>query len=177
MKKTLIEHIPVGAGGAASITFTSTSTIPADYTDLMLVYSARTDRAAVDDSINISINGETTGFSGRELDGDGSSAYSGTVTRFAGFASGATGTSNTFSSTSIYLPNYRSAQNKSYSIDSVRENNTTSGQQIIVAGLRSDVDAIDSITLTPNSGANFVQYTSATLYGITAGNDGITTVS
>jgi hypothetical protein len=162
----LIEHIEVGSGGAGSITFTSTSTIPTDYADLVLVYSGRTDRAATDELVYLSFNGETTGFSSRELDGNGSAAFSGTVARLAGAANGSTSTSNTFSNVSLYFPNYRSSNNKSYSADSVLENNATFGQQIIVAGLRTDTDPIDSITLTPANGNDFVQYSSATLYGI-----------
>jgi len=79
-------------------------------------------------------------------------------------------------SVGIYIPNYTSSNAKSASIDGVSENNATASYQTIDAFLWNDTSAITSITLTL-SGGNFAQYSSASLYGVTAGNDGITTVS
>jgi hypothetical protein len=85
-------------------------------------------------------------------------------------------TSNTFGNGEIYIPNYLSGTAKSFSSDSVAENNGTEGWQVIQANLWSGTDAITSIELDPALGT-FVQYSSATLYGILAGSDGIVAVS
>jgi hypothetical protein len=162
---TLISSVTVGSGGAATIGFTS---IPSTYTDLVLKTSLRTDRALEIDAILFTLNASTSNFTGRRLFGDGSSATSDTVTRIILIANAATGTSNTFSNNEVYIPNYAGATNKSYSVDGVAENNTTFARADLTAGLWSDTSAITSITLTPNNGPNFVQYSTAYLYGISS---------
>jgi len=173
MSYEVIEHIEVGSGGAASIEFTS---IPADYTDLMLVYSLR--NTTTTNYQTMSFNGSTSNFTHRELQGEGSgtpSSASRTDSVMRLSVARSDFTSNTFSSTRIYIPNYRSSANKSFSLDAVTENNATLSYQAIIAGLWSQTSAITSITLT--SPANFVEHSSASLFGITAGSDGTTTVS
>ena len=173
MTMQVIEHIEVGSGGAASIDFTS---IPATYTDLYLTLSARTDGTG--NATNIEFNGSGTGYSNRSLQGNGASASSfGTYFSTIGNSNDSTQTSNTFGSIGVMIPNYSSStQYKSYSSDSASENNATTAYMAIVAGLWSNTDAITSLSLTPVNGS-WVQYSSATLYGITAGSDGTTTVS
>ena len=175
MSMTLIEHIEVGSGGAASIALTS---IASDYTDLLVLLSSRSDRAANDfDTLEISFNANTSNRTSRRLYGSGASAASDTFTNGRiGLINASTSTSSTMSSTSIYIPNYGSASAKSASIDGVSENNATTSFQEIFAFLWNDTSAITSLTLEPTNG-NFVQYSSATLYGITAGSDGTTAVS
>jgi hypothetical protein len=160
---TLISSVTVGSGGAATIGFTS---IPSTYTDLVLKTSLRTDRALEIDAILFTLNASTSNFTGRRLFGDGSSATSDTVTRIILIANAATSTSSTFSNNEIYIPNYAGSTNKSYSVDGVAENNATFARADLTAGLWSDTSAITSITLTPNIGPNFIQYSTAYLYGI-----------
>jgi hypothetical protein len=167
-----IETVTVGSGGAASITF---SAIPADYTDLVVVLSMRSSGAFTGGGFTIRFNGTNTGYSQRRLRGDGSSVASDTSTD-ALWLNGSNATANTFSNVSIYIPNYRSSVAKSYSNDGVAENNATLGFGAIVAGLWTGTDPITSITVTPESGS-FLEHTSASLYGITAGSDGIVAVS
>ena len=174
MSMTVIEHIEVGSGGAASITFSS---IPQTYTDLLIVTSLRTQQGGLAFEVFLSFNGSTTGFSARQLYGDGSTAASSTPARQAGILPGTATTSSTYNSGQLYIPNYASSNAKSYSLDSVTENNGTTAYQNILAGLWSGTAAISSLTLTNTGANNFVQYSSATLYGITAGSDGTTTVS
>jgi len=158
-----IATVTVGSGGAANIEFTS---IAATYTDLVLKTSLRTDRALEVDLVLLSLNNSTSNFTARRLLGDGSAATSDTATTALPVANAATGTSNTFNNCEVYFPNYAGATNKSYSADGVAENNTTFGRDDLVAGLWSDTSAITSIKLTPSIGLNFVQYSTATLYGI-----------
>ena len=176
MSMTKIEHIEVGSGGAASIEFVSVGDIPSDYTDLLVKLSLRSTRVASDDSGLIKFNGSTSGFTYRRLYAVPSVGSSTASTGFFGLIGGTSITANTFSSASIYIPNYRSSVAKSYSSDSVVENNSSTFFADLVAGYWSTTDPITSISIYAQNG-NLVEYSSATLYGITSGSDGTTTVS
>lgn len=156
-----IQHQEVGAGGAASITF---SDIPQDYTDLVLVVSARstdTTGSAWDD-LDIRLNNASATV--RRLGGTGSSVFSDT-SQYA-LTPDSLATSNTFGNIMVTIPNYASTtQYKSFSVDGVTENNATAAIQVIMAGLYSSNSAVTSLVLDLISG-NFVQYSSATLFGI-----------
>ena len=172
MSMTVIEHIEVGSGGAASIVFDE---IPATYTDLYLAISGRNSANNVIGYMDI--NGASTNRTYRILYGyNGSAATSSGTSSETFFVVPSSGAANIFSSSSVYIPNYAGSTNKSISVDSVTEWNGPFAWTTIRAGLWSATDAITSLTLTLASG-NFVQYSSATLYGITAGSDGTTTVS
>jgi hypothetical protein len=143
----LISSVTVGSGGAASMGFTS---IPATYTDLVVKVSARDDRALTVDGVLISFNGSTSNFTNKYLDGDGASTSSGTLARLTANAPGATATGSVFGNGEIYIPNYASSNYKSFSGDSVTENNATAALAGLFANLWSDTAAITSITLTPS---------------------------
>jgi hypothetical protein len=147
----------------ANIDFTS---IPSTYTDLCLKFSARTAQAEVATWLKIAFNGSAASFSSRYLVGNGSAASSNTLAQYGGDGVSANATASTFSNVEIYIPNYAGSANKSYSVDSVTENNATSAFALLIAGLWSNTAAINQITLTPNTGANFVQHSSAYLYGV-----------
>jgi len=156
--------VTVGAGGAASIDFSS---IPATYTDLVLKMSARvsTGGANNDDTV-LKFNNSATSFSGRFLAGTGSSTASSTWgAGWGGYANGSGSTASTFSNTELYIPNYAGSANKSFSIDAVTENNATQSYANLTAELWSQTAAINQITITAGTGV-FVQYSTATLYGI-----------
>lgn len=159
----LISSVTVGSGGAATIGFTS---IPATYTDLLIKFSVRTDAAVTLAGCNISLNSSTSNFTSRIVTADGSTidSYNNQGTRVA-VIPGASQTANTFSNDEIYLSNYTGSNDKSHSADSIAENNGATFAATLVAGLWSDSSVISSITLTPGSG-NFVQYSTAYLYGI-----------
>jgi len=154
----------VGSGGVSSVTF---SAIPQTYTDLLIKGSARATTSVsnwVD--IDVTINGSTSNFSFKELYGTGSSAAaSNGTTGIFGYSNGSVATANTFSNFECYIPNYTSSNYKSFSADSVTENNATAALAIFDAGLWSNTAAITSISLAPN-GTNFLQYSTFTLYGI-----------
>jgi hypothetical protein len=154
--------------GASSIDFTS---IPQTYTDLLLVMSMRTSRASVADYAAVSFNSSTSSFSLRVLSGSGSAVSSASYTsspdsRIAGQVVGNSSTASVFSSGSLYIPNYTSSNNKSYSFDAARENNTTASELGFGAGLWSNTAAITSIGITSWGSATIQQYSSISLYGI-----------
>lgn len=173
MAITKIATVDVPLLGQASIDFTS---IPSTYTDLMLVYSIRTTQVTTSTSVSITINGSASNFSMRGLYGNGSSVATFSGTTYAGESTGTTATSNTFSNNTLYIANYATSNNKSYSIDSVSESNSGTVIQMIDAGLWSITTAINAISIVAASGT-FVQYSSATLYGITKGSSGGVTVA
>jgi len=164
----LLERTELNAS-AASVTF---SNIPqTGYTDLKIVVSARASNASAANSLRLSINSITSGYSVRGLRGDGSSASSFTdsgATFFTGVINADSGTASTFSNIEFYIPNYAGSTNKSLSVDSVRENNTTAADAYLLAGLLSNTAAITSLTFTCETTANFLAGSTFSLYGIAA---------
>lgn len=156
---TLIASSTVGAGGVASIDFTS---IPSTYTDLCLKLSLRPSVTGNSD-MYISFNSSTANFTGIYLQGNGTTVPSGSLARYIGTAMGQT--SSTFTNGEIYIPNYASSNNKSFSVDFVAENNATLAYVNLIAGLWSNSAAITSISVGPGSGS-IVQNSTAYLYGI-----------
>ena len=157
---TLIASSTVGSGGAATIDFTS---IPQTYTDLKIVLSIRSNFTELD--TYLLFNSSSTSFTGKRLYGSGTAAASDSTSRSYGLINMSSYTASTFANNEIYIPNYTSSNYKSYSVDSVTENNATSAYAIFVAGLWSNTAAITSITFALST-ANFVQYSTAHLYGI-----------
>lgn len=155
-----IASVTVGAGGASDITFSS---IPQTYTDLCIKLSARTTEASINAFFEAKPNNSTTGVTGRRIQGNGASASSSSFSNWYAVVNGASTTSNTFSNTEIYLPNYSlTTVNKSASVDTVNENNATTAYAEMWAWAWANTSAITSFVMS----ANFVQYTTATLYGI-----------
>jgi hypothetical protein len=157
----------------AEVNLTSTATtieftnIPQNYTDLVVKVSARSDQGGIQ-AVNIAFNGSTANQSYRSIFGNGASAasYSGTNPQIQ-YIPGTGQTANTFNNAELYIPNYAGSTNKSFSIDQVQETNATTAYIVPIAGLWSNVTAISSITFTPANG-NFVQHSTATLYGVKA---------
>ena len=170
MTMELIETKTLGTA-AASIEFTS---IPQDGTDLVILTAVR-DNGGVAQATNISFNGSTSNFSSRYLYGNGASALSGTLARYVG-STRSDNTANTFNSTTIYIPNYTGSTHKSYSVENVTENNATTADANIIAGLWSDTSAITSIAISPNANS-WISGSTMSLYKITKGSDGIVTTS
>jgi hypothetical protein len=162
----LIASSTVGSGGAASIDFTS---IPSTFTDLCLKISVRGTSAANIIGCRMAFNGTSlsTNWTRRQLEGNGSTATSqNATTSNLGYPPAANMTASTFSNIEAYIPNYAGSTNKSVSVDSVGEGNSTSDVYAdLVALLWSNTAAINQITLTPDSGS-FAQYSTAYLYGV-----------
>ena len=162
---TLIASSTVGSGGAANIEFTS---IPSTYTDLLVKLSSRSNRGGgqVSDGIAIEFNGSSASLTMRYLDGSGSAAGSSTGTAIWTRTSASGATASTFGNAEYYIPNYAGSTNKSVSVDGVSENNATSAFAMLSAGLWSNTAAITSVKLISINAENFVQYSTAYLYGI-----------
>ena len=164
-----LQTVTVGSGGAASIVLSS---IPQTYTDLIVKISARSDG-------NDGIQWKTLAFF---LNGDSSALYNYTYVLGNGSATftasgtnanngeswiaGNTNTSNVFSNTEYYIPNYTSSNFKCLTVDSTAENNGTTSLIMYTSNLYKSTNPITSITLAPGGGSNFVQYSTVSLYGV-----------
>jgi len=163
---TAIATVTVGSGGAGTIDFNS---IPQTYTDLIVKFSTRSNRSgAATSPLRLYPNGSSTNITLRYLQGAGSAVSSGTEAVFNAFIGetvASTATASTFGNFEIYIPNYTSSNYKSISVDAVEENNQTIALSQITAFLWSNTAAITSLQIVDGLGS-FVQYSSATLYGI-----------
>ncbi len=171
----LIDSITVGSGGIAQIDLVS---IPADFTDLVIVASLRSEYPTTTAALNLRINNQVSGvYSGRMLYGTGSSATSGSHTNSYAldpsiYIPGSTSTANTFGNTLVYLPNYTSGNTKRLYIDTVGEGNITNTYAGIYAGSWNNTAAITQVNFITNG--DFEQYSTVYLYGITKGTGGAT---
>jgi hypothetical protein len=155
--------VTVGSGGQAAIEFTA---IPSTYTDLLLNFSTRCSQNGTF-GIRVAFNTSAANFTGIYIQGAGSGTpASASAPQLVGVSPGSAITANTFNSGSLYIPNYASSNNKSFSADDALENNATTAYITLNAGLWSQTAAINAIKLTPDSASTFVQYSTATLYGI-----------
>lgn len=141
----------------ASITFTA---IPQTYTDLKIVYSARSTASTGAEGFDatISFNGATTNRSSRVLRGSGSTASSNIISdptdfRLLRAIQPSDYTASVFSNTEIYIPNYTSSNLKTFSVDGAAENNATATGMSLISGLWSDTAAITSITIGGMNGS------------------------
>jgi hypothetical protein len=162
----LLDRIELNAS-AASITFDN---IPqTGYTDLKLVVSARTDGSGANSNpwtpLIVTFNSTTTS-SSKQLYGTGSGTGSDSSLNNV-YSADTNNTASTFSSNEIYIPNYTGSNNKSYSADSVTENNATAALALMAAGLTNITAAIISVTLQPDTNS-FAAGSTFSLYGIAA---------
>ena len=166
-----LQTVTVGSGGASTITFNN---IPQTFTDLKLVLSARSSYTpspatnGVDFFLYLNSDNAGTSYSYNRIYGNGSGAGADRQSNqpYISFAllTGSGATANTFGSADFYLPNYTSANFKSWETETVGENNNSIGWDSLYAGLWRSTSAITSLTILPTTG--MVQYSTATLYGV-----------
>lgn len=164
--KKHLATITVGAGGAASISFTG---IPQTGTDLLVEVS--TGPSGGNQSVYLWLNGLNTNFSSRYLYGSGTATASGTRTDnvfqgLTGSATAALGPSNG----SVFIPNYAGAANKAISVNTVWELNSSVSFQWLYAGQWAQTAAITSLQFTVVDG--FTEGSTASLYMFTKGSGG-----
>jgi hypothetical protein len=146
---TLIEAKTL-ATDTTTVTFTA---IPNTYTDLRLLISIRNNDGDAFDGVYMSLNGSTSNFTGRYIQGLGSgSPGTGSIARYIGVGNGAAVSANTFSNFDVYFPNYASSNYKGFSSDAVTENNASLSFAELHAGVWSNTAAITSISVAFSSG-------------------------
>ena len=153
----------------ASVTF---SAIPATYTDLVILGTARSSVSGVSDVVQTEFNSNTSAIYSNTLV-YANNATAGSIrssndaaARSVYYISGDTATSNTFGTFEIYIPSYTVSQNKPYSGFGVGENDSANERIGASAMLFRSTTAISSIKLTLLTGPNFMSGSSFYLYGI-----------
>lgn len=169
----LVSSTTVGAGGAATITF---SGIPQTGTDILLTLSGRVGSGNQAFDAYLQLNGATTAYSERRLLGDGGLGSGDTNTLFFFRTNGGGTLANTFGIAQFYIPNYAGAASKTVSCDFATENNTTFASIGAAAMNWANTAAITSLTLNAD-GQLWSQGTLASLYIITKGSGGATTAT
>ena len=168
-----LSEITVGSGGLSTITLAN---IPQNYDDLKIVASIRGSATPSylyeHPRLNFNISGgnykvKQLRMSNSSATSDDDSSGGATFANWAGLFNADNTTASTFSNCEYYIPNYRSSNQKSFSIDSVIENNANNNAIILLGGLWTGTSPINSVTLTASSG-NFLQHSTFTLYGVKA---------
>ena len=170
----VINHTELSSGNATLIDWTS---ISASYDHLCVVASPRGDNSGTIVSYKVQLNGETaaTNYSYRNFYYQGSAvqyeAVSGTQATVAAYPRmpAAAAGADSFGMLQMWIPNYANTTNfKQVITVNGCPNTSTSANHFYmyyIAGLWSNAAAVDQITITASSD-DFVQYSSATLYGI-----------
>ena len=149
------------ASAAANITFSS---IPATYTDLVVVFNALCSGAGK--TGQMLLNNATTGYSATFLRGTGSAAASNAFTSDTSFTVMYQALSSTIPSfAKINIFNYAGSTYKTILVEDAQDYNG-SGQVMRSVGLYQSTSAITSIKLQASGGTNLDAGSSATLYGI-----------
>lgn len=161
-----IATVTVGAGGSATITFSS---IPSTYQHLQLrVFGQISNVATTSATMRMKINSSTTANRAHQLYGNGSSvaAYSGTTGEVGWLPY--SGNTNIFGVAIIDILDYANT-NKAKTIRTLTgfDKNGTGGEMVFASVLFTGTTAISGITLeTPATGEPFTQYSHFALYGI-----------
>jgi hypothetical protein len=167
---TVIAHTELASAGSIVL-----SSIPGSYTDLMLVVSLRNN--VENPFIGFRVNGLTSGINTTAISGDGSGGGSSVFTRtddYIGSIMHANATANAFGTFTAYIPNYTSSNAKMISYELFGSTaNTNCFQQIGTTRFNTSA-AVSSLTVYNWGGGALSPYSSATLYGVTAGSGGVT---
>lgn len=165
MSMTLISSVTATSNQAAL----ELNSIPAIYTDLLIVASVRL--TVADNAYGVRFNNDSgSNYTQRVLYGNGSSAISYTqanITAFNPHVVSNSRTANTFGNSSFYIYNYSGSTTKSIGIDSTAENNATANDMSQIVGTWNSTAAITSIKFYYTGTANDIAAGSTiSLYGI-----------
>jgi hypothetical protein len=155
----------------ATITFNS---IPSTYTDLVLRWSARTNRSGWPyDQFSLRLNNVTTvnNYSYTQLNASSTSAGTSRGANTSDIvhvaATAVTATTNAFSSGEIYIPNYTSATSKPMTMFTASESDSSTNWYITrTAGQFIPTSTISRIDFYPTFGASIIADSTFYLYGI-----------
>jgi len=159
------------AAPAASIVISS---IPAGFKHLLLILSARTDRAAVNDDVRFQFNGDAGvnydncafWFNGGSVTVNQTSLDS-EASCYGGTCTAASSPASAFGVSSSWIHDYADAGKHKSVIGEWRARINASAQRILHSiGTWKNTAAINEITIFSPNGANFVAGTRATLYGM-----------
>jgi len=153
------------ASATSSVTF---SNIPQNFTDLMIKVSVRDVTTAYNNTnFYVYPNGSASNGFSRYLMATGTAVSSGSESNVeARDINTANNTASTFANVEFYIPNYTSANFKSFNADSVLENNASFCLLGLGAALWSSTSAITSLSFGTFGNSNMVANSTFYLYGI-----------
>jgi len=164
MATTFTKIASISTYGVASYEFTS---IPATYTDLMIMTSIRTNLSDTHEGLELEFNSTNANRTDRRIYANITTAYTDTGSvMYAGRASAANNTANCFGSTLTYITNYTTTKVKMSHGFGGSQSNSTSKLMDIMVNAWNDTATITSIKIKPDSGGTIQQYSTADLYGI-----------
>lgn len=170
MSMTPIFHTKLSSQ-ATSIDFTA---IPQTYTHLYLVISSRHTNTIIDGQLYINGSGGTRTATYAQTNGTPTSATGALIGVFGNRSSQV---ANSFANSTVLIMNYTEAREHRISVETVEVGNGSAVFLAFAGNYTTSTAAVTSISISGTSGANIAAGSSATLYGITAGSDGTTTVS
>ncbi len=166
----LIETVTVGSGGASSVTFSNLNTYASTYQHLQVRWVGRNTNGEAGGVCVVQLNGDTASdYSWHRLEGNGSSVSSAagtsTTSMLLGRATTAGDTSNSFGVGVIdVLDAYETGKFKT--LRGLSGQVATYNGVLLASGNWRDTAAITSLTLLPNGGTNWVQYSRFSIYGV-----------
>lgn len=152
----------VGAGGAATVTFSS---IPSTYQHLQVRFLARSNRASSLDIAGIYINSLVYYSQAHLINADGSTAVSNNTTGLT-LIPAASASSNVFGAAVVDVLDYTNSNKNRVARSLNGFDNNGSGNVAFGSALWTTTNAISSLTVYPANGTAFTQYSSFALYGI-----------
>lgn len=172
---TFISRVELSAN-AASIGATN---IPNTFQDLLIVMSLRSNRSDYADYFSGPVfNSNTSGYTHKIIGHFGSSGSQFQYSTRSGLIAGNTVTAGLFDSSQVRVFNYASStQNKGFQTDIIVDNNADTAGLTFGGGQWANTAPITSVSFSPVFGTQLLAGSSLTLYGITSGSDGTTTVS
>ncbi len=166
---TVIDHTELGASASSW----DVASIPSSYDHLMLKVSARTN-SGYTGYVDVQLSADTTAanYSYTRLyayQSAGPISDRATANAYVIQTSGSSSTADTFGTATLWIPNYANTANfkPMLSMTAGENASSTDSQWIVMAGaaLWQSTAAVNQITLVPN--ADFLQYSTFTLYGVT----------
>jgi hypothetical protein len=162
-------------GSASSVTFSSLSVYASTYQHLQLRVLVRSNNAQVWEETKLTFNGNSSGYRSHILAGTGSSVFStwtdatDTYMKPWAFAVGANATANTFGAAVIdILDPFETTKNKTIRTLGGRVPSNGETRIALSSGLWANTAAVTSITIAPEAGSSWSQYSRFSLYGIKA---------
>lgn len=161
--------VEVGAGGASSIEFTN---IPAIYKHLQVRYIVRTAWSGqVEDTINVRFNSDSgSNYAWHALVGTGSAVSAGagvSQTRARSTrGSAASETASVFGAGVLQILDYADTSKNTTVFTFGGVDGNGNGQAVNNSGLWMNTSAVTTLTLISDSGNNFVEFSTAALYGV-----------
>ena len=166
-----IQTLTVGAGGTASVEFTS---IPGTYKHLQIRGTARSSRAISGESAWFYFNSDTgtNSYAVHGVGGDGASTIGYGIPTpngggiQGGLIPGSTATANVFGGFVLDILDYTNTNKHTTTRSLTGQDLNGSGAIRLISGLWLSTSAITSIKIDTQGGGNLVQYSSFALYGI-----------